>query len=147
MCVFPASHHIVTLTEKRRIDIRRDRAVILTEDIMMNKISCRILSASRVDNASSKNSLYKHEFVYAATTPSRTISLLEPIVSSTGYNGKIGMVHDTPMFKLCAVSFGVIVREAETLVKRTKDVINVWMYAETRVYALQTSRQGLLHYI
>ena len=90
MCVFPASHHIVTLTEKRRIDIRRDRAVILTEDIMMNKISCRILSASRVDKASSKNSLYKHEFVYAATTPSITISLLEPIVSSTGYNGKSG---------------------------------------------------------
>ena len=51
------------------------------------------------------------------------------------------------MFKLCAVYFGVIGQEAETLVKRTKDVIHVWMYADTRVYALQKSRQGLSHYI
>ena len=53
------------------------------------------------------------------------------------------MVRDTPMFKLCAVSFGVIGREAETLVKHTKDVLHDWIYTEMRVYALQTSRQGL----
>ena len=57
------------------------------------------------------------------------------------------MVRDTPMFKLCAVSFGVIGRSYETLVKRTEDVLHIWMYAEKRVYALQTSRHGLLRYI
>ena len=51
------------------------------------------------------------------------------------------------MFKLYAVYFGLIGREAETLVKRTKDFLNFWMYAETKVYALQTSRHGLSHYI
>ena len=53
------------------------------------------------------------------------------------------MVYDTSMFNLCAISFGVIVQEAETLVKRTKDVLHVHVYAETRLYYLQTSRQGL----
>ena len=53
------------------------------------------------------------------------------------------MVRDTPMFKICAVLFGVIGWEAEALVKITMDVLCVWMYAETRVYALQTYRQGL----
>ena len=53
------------------------------------------------------------------------------------------MVRDTPMFKICAVSFGAIFWDAEKLVKRKNDVIHVWMYAETRVYALQTPRQGI----
>ena len=51
------------------------------------------------------------------------------------------------MFKLCSVSFGVIGREAEKLVKRTKDILHVRMYTDTRVYSLQTSRNGLLQYI
>ena len=46
------------------------------------------------------------------------------------------MVRDLQMFKLCAVSFGVIGWEAETLVERTKGVICVWMYEDTRVYDL-----------
>ena len=57
------------------------------------------------------------------------------------------MLRDTPMFELCAVSFGVIGQEAETLVKHTKDVLHVWMYAYTRVYDLHISRQVILHYI
>ena len=51
------------------------------------------------------------------------------------------------MLKLCSVYFGVIVREAETLVKCTNDVLHVLMYVETRFYALQKSIQGLSHYI
>ena len=57
---------------------------------MMNKFSCSILFVSIVDNALSKNSLYNHAFVYAATAPSRTISFLAPVVHSTGYNGELG---------------------------------------------------------
>ena len=57
------------------------------------------------------------------------------------------MVRDTPIVKLFAVSFGVIGWEAEILVRSTKDVLHFWMYAETRVYALQTSIQVLLQYI
>ena len=90
VCVFPASHRIVILMEKWRINIRRDRAIILTEDSMTNTFYCRILSASIVDNASSKNIFYNHAFVYAATNPSITISLLAPVVNSTGYSGESG---------------------------------------------------------
>ena len=57
------------------------------------------------------------------------------------------MVSDTKMFKLCAVSFGVIVWEIETLFNHTKDVLHVQKYAETRVYALHTSIQVLSQYI
>ena len=57
---------------------------------MMNKLSCRISTASRLDNALSKNRLYNHAFLYAATTPLRTISFLSPVVCSTGYNGESG---------------------------------------------------------
>ena len=57
---------------------------------MMNKFSCRIFSASRVDNALSKNSLYNNAFVYVGTAPSITISFLAPVVCSTGYSGSLG---------------------------------------------------------
>ena len=56
---------------------------------MMKKFSCRIILASRVDNALSNNSLYNNAFVYAGTAPSKTISLLAPVVCSTGYNASL----------------------------------------------------------
>ena len=76
--------------DKRRIDIIHYREIIFTEYRMMNNFSCRIFSASRVDNTLSKNNLYNHAFVFAAIATSINISFLAPIVCSTGYNGELG---------------------------------------------------------
>ena len=86
-------------------------------------------------------------FVYVGTDPSKTISFLALVVCYTGYSGSLVWYVTHQCLNSVPFSFGAIGWEAETLVKLTKDVLNVWMYVKTRVYALQTSIQVLLQYI